>query len=239
MDFADIHTHMLWGVDDGAKSAKQMRQMLDAAYVGGTRLLCLTPHYHPGYFGENREKSETVFEELCAYGSKYPDLELYLANELCWTSGSVEWLDRGDCRSLGCEGSVLVDFSAAEREEHITGGLERLLSAGYRPILAHVERYANLRGQWNILEKLKGQGVLFQTTAGALTGSFGMRTGWYAKELVRRQLADFVASDAHDPKRRPPEMGGAYEWISRKYGGEYARALCRDNARALFPTGKK
>lgn len=239
MVFADIHTHILHGVDDGAKSSKQMCRMVDQAYGDGVRILCLTPHYHPGYFGENQEKAERAFAELRAYGEKYPDLELYLANELRWTHSATEWLDRGQCRTLGPSNVVLVDFSAAERERDMVSGLDRLLSAGYAPILAHVERYQNLRGKWDTLEKLKLRGVRFQITAGALTGSFGLQTGWHAKELARRHLADFAASDAHDPDRRRPEMSGAWQWLRKKCDESYANALCLENARALLTAGKE
>lgn len=239
MVFADIHSHMLFGVDDGARSSKQMCQMLDMAYDDGVRLLCLTPHYHPGYFGENREAAEKAFAELRAYGEKYPDLELHLANELRWTHSAIEWLDLEQCRTLGDSLAVLVDFSALEREKDIMNGLDRLLSAGYEPILAHVERYQNLRGKWDTLEQLKRRGVRLQITAGALTGASGLRSGWHAKELARRKLADFVASDAHDPERRRPEISGAYRWLRKKCEETYADALCYENARALLAAGKE
>ncbi len=239
MVFADIHSHMLCGVDDGARSSKQMRQMLDMAYADGVRLLCLTPHYHPGYFGENREAAEKAFAELREYAEKYPDLELHLANELRWTHSAVEWLDLEQCRTLGNSPVVLVDFSASEREKNILNGLDRLLSTGYEPILAHVERYQNLRGKWDTLERMKRRGVRFQITVGALTGGFGLQTGWHARELAKRRLADFVASDAHDPERRRPEISRAYLWLRKKCEETYADALCYENARALLAAGKE
>lgn len=234
MVFADIHTHILWGVDDGAQRADEMWQMMDAAYAAGTRMLWLTPHYHPGYFGENQEKSEEVFSQLLSCKERYPQLELYLANELRWSPNCDEWLDRGLCRTLDSTGSVLVDFPAGETSKKIIGGLEQLLSAGYHPVLAHVERYLNLRDRWRELARLKDQGACFQITAGALSGSFGIKTCWCARALVARDLADFVASDAHDLERRRPEMREAYEWICRKRGAEYAQALCHDNALSLL-----
>ena len=52
MALADIHIHLLFGVDDGAKDEDEMHAILDAAYQAGTRVLCCTPHFHPGYFGD-------------------------------------------------------------------------------------------------------------------------------------------------------------------------------------------
>ena len=56
MGLADIHIHLLFGVDDGAKDEDEMHAILDAAYQAGTRVLCCTPHFHPGYFGDNYDK---------------------------------------------------------------------------------------------------------------------------------------------------------------------------------------
>lgn len=83
MALADIHIHLLFGVDDGAKDEDEMHAILDAAYQTGTRVLCCTPHFHPGYFGDNYGKVNAAFERLSSYVQKtYPDMALYLGNEL-------------------------------------------------------------------------------------------------------------------------------------------------------------
>lgn len=230
MTFADIHSHILWGVDDGAKSAEQMARMLDAAYADGTRLLCLTPHFHPGCWGRNRERADRAFAQLQGWAAeKYPDLRLVLANELRWDRGCSGWLDEGTCRTLGGK-YVLVDFYAGESGRTIAGGLQRLLSAGYVPILAHAERYPHLRGDLGAVADLRSSGVLIQITAGSLTGAFGLRTRGCARRLVKHGLADLVASDAHDMAGRKPGLSGAYRWIAGKYGTGLADRLCRKNA---------
>ena len=83
MGLADIHIHLLFGVDDGAKDEDEMHAILDAAYQAGTRVLCCTPHFHPGYFGDNYDKVNAAFKRLSSYVQKtYPDMALYLGNEL-------------------------------------------------------------------------------------------------------------------------------------------------------------
>lgn len=64
MALADIHIHLLFGVDDGAKDEDEMHAILDAAYQAGTRVLCCTPHFHPGYFGDNYDKVNAAFKRL-------------------------------------------------------------------------------------------------------------------------------------------------------------------------------
>lgn len=114
--FADIHTHLLSGVDDGAKDEDEMLAILDAAYQSGTRLLCCTPHFHPGYWGHNRERSAAAYDRLTAAArDRYPDLRLHLGNELRYSPECVSWLRDGDCRTLGQTRCVLVDFHPTHR----------------------------------------------------------------------------------------------------------------------------
>ena len=83
MFFTDIHIHALYGVDDGAKTEAEMQAIVDASYADGIRTLCVTPHFHPGYFGDNENHAETAYQRLEAYiQQKYPDMELYRGNEL-------------------------------------------------------------------------------------------------------------------------------------------------------------
>ena len=67
MGLADIHIHLLFGVDDGAKDEDEMHAILDAAYQAGTRVLCCTPHFHPGYFGDNYDKVNPCTEEFLRF----------------------------------------------------------------------------------------------------------------------------------------------------------------------------
>lgn len=239
MHFADIHSHLLHGVDDGAASEAMSRRMLDAAYAAGTRLLCLTPHCHPGYFGDNSEKAALAFSRLQAYAAeKYPDLQLLPGNELRFSTGCLSWLENGTCRTLGSTDYVLVDFREMEKAETILGGLNRLLNAGYIPILAHAERYRNLPGEQ--IPRLRDKGVLIQVDAQALLMGFGLGQWQRSMRLLSKGMADFVSSDAHDLKSRPPQLERAWEYVKRKFGQTYARELFWNNAvRLLFAPARE
>ena len=81
--FADIHTHILFGTDDGPDDEAGMYEMVDRGYSEGIRILCATPHFHPEYFGDNRANAEYAFRKLKEYcEKKYPDLVLIFGNEL-------------------------------------------------------------------------------------------------------------------------------------------------------------
>lgn len=229
MFFADIHSHALCLVDDGPKTQAQMLQLIDAVYRDNVRYLCLTPHFHPGFYGNNQQKSSEMFQQLFCYVEKeYPDLRLSLGNELHYSPDCVSWLFSGQCRSLNTTRYVLVDFPHRVSKKELVGGLENLLGNGYLPILAHAERYQN--ASIALLDELKHNGVLLQLNAGAVLGEFGTTQKLKAKKILSRELADFVATDAHDIQYRTSKMNRCYEYLVKKYSESYAKFLCADNA---------
>lgn len=232
MDFVDIHNHSLYGIDDGPKSQAEMQRMLDDAYAGGTRVICFTPHLHPGMFPTDDSSREAAFLAAKEYAnSKYPEMELFLAGELRYSRNCMNWF----CESrFGCMGlkSVLVDFSADETEKRILQGIHDLLRHGYLPILAHAERYKNL--PLAQIEALRRNDVLIQTDTKSFFGGFGFKTKLRAKHMLKKDLIDIISSDAHDCSRRPADMRECYQYIKEKKGAAYAQALCASNARRLL-----
>ena len=237
MTYTDIHIHALFGVDDGPKTEEAMHEIIDASYEDGVRYLCLTPHFHPGYYGNNGDKAKVSFEKLCAYcKDKYPDLVLMLGNELHYERGCINWVANGSCRVLGDTHYVLVDFSDGEKKDVISQMLNRLLNAGYTPILAHAERYLSL--SLALIDEFRLNGVLVQMDAQSVFGAVGFRVKRFAHKLLAARLVDIVSSDAHDTDKRPPQMSKCYEYIKKKFSERYADSLCRDRAREQLFAGK-
>lgn len=235
MKYADLHIHALFSVDDGAKTVAEMQAMVDASYADGIRTLCVTPHYHPGYFGENHDKIDFAFSVLSAYVcQRYPEMELCLGNELRYSRDCISWLRSGQCHTLNGTQYVLVDFSETAEAQKISQGMERLLNAGYRPVLAHVERYRALWGKVSLIRSLQENGVLLQVDAQSLLGGFGYRTQLQSKHLMGEGFVMLICSDAHDIKRRPPALSHCYQLVQKKYGTNYAQAVFRENGLNLL-----
>lgn len=235
MELTDMHCHMLFGVDDGPKTEDDMYRMVEAAYADGVRAICLTPHYHPGYFGENAGAADRALALLHHYAEQHcPHLRLFLGNELRYSQDCLSWLEEGRCRTMNQTRHVLVDFAQQESEGAILAAVEQLLNAGYIPILAHAERYRNLAVRRRRLSRLRENGVLIQVDAQSLFGYFGLRAQWRCKAILAGKLADLVASDAHDPGRRPPLLSKSYRYIAQRQGTAYAEAVCCKNAWRLL-----
>lgn len=238
MFFADLHCHGLFEVDDGATSEETMHAMLDAAYADGTRYLCFTPHFHLGYFGNNTKARDAAFSNAEKYVNiRHPDLKICLGNELRYSRECISWLEEGLCLTLNGTNYVLVDFSESERAKTIVDGVNRILNAGYIPVLAHAERYDGLNANTKDIQSFHQDGVLVQVDSQSLLGGFGAAAKRRAKAMIRQNLVDFISTDAHDMRRRPPEMSEAFLYLERKFGRTYAERLCKDNALQLLWQG--
>lgn len=229
MFFSDIHTHLLYGADDGARTYDDMVKMADMAYSEGIRLICATPHCCPDDFGDNRLSSEKAFSELQNYcAEKYPDMRLFLGNELFCDLDGIQWLKKGFCRTMGDTRYVLCEFPVAETENNISKALLVLLGSGYVPIIAHAERYHKL-GIKRIAD-LKNNGIMVQVNTRSSFKGADFCEKRRLKALLSEKIADFVSTDAHDLNERSPEIKNFYEIVSRKYGENYAVSIFCSNA---------
>lgn len=230
MNYTDIHCHMLYGTDDGPATREDMLAMLDAAYASGTRSLCLTPHFNPLLFGDNHERAERAFRELSEYAAeRYPDMKLALGNELYYSYGSVGSLADGVCRTMNGTRQVLVDFDFGASMTEMQHGLSELLSGGYIPIYAHVERYDAVKPPFRELEQLKRMGVIIQINSTSLCGGWGVKLRHKTLKLLRRGIPDIVASDAHSLGVRHPRLDECEQLLLDRYGEAYTHALMSEN----------
>lgn len=229
--FFDLHTHLLCGVDDGARSPEEMYAMLDMAYEDGTRAMCLTPHFSPYHYGDTSESSEASFRLLCDYAAeKYPDLRLFLGHELGYHSSCLRALEEGVCRPLGGSRYLLVDFPEAVNFFEISNAMSQLLRTGYHPILAHTERYRCLFTHMDWVREFVEEGGIVQINASSVCGSWGTVAKMQWKRLVKQGLAHIISSDGHNLTTRPPKMSVCLPYLQKHCDAATIRALTWDNA---------
>ena len=231
MQFFDLHTHLLCGVDDGAKTPEEMYAMLDMAYADGTRAMCLTPHFSPYSFWDTAKKSEEPFRVLQEYAAeKYPDMYLCLGHELGYYSSCMQALDEGLCRTLGNSSYLLVDFPMTVKFSQIERAMGNLQRTGYRPILAHTERYRCLFRQLNWVRDFVAAGGIVQINASSAEGAWGRMVKMQWKRLVKEDLVHIVASDGHNLTSRPPKMSVCIPYLAKYCSPQKIRELTWDNA---------
>lgn len=233
MPLADIHSHTLFGVDDGARSLEESLRMLEISYAEGVRLICLTPHCNPDLFPTStREAAEENFAVLAAAArEKFPDLTLLLGNELYAFGSSVDALREGLCRPLGCGNVVLVEFASEVPFSELENTLHAIRSLGYRPLIAHAERYRCLTAVPARVEELVSRRVLIQVNAASVTASLFSPVGRFVRGLLKKGLVHAVASDGHREVGRSPHLADAYRKTASLCGQSVADALFDKNPR--------
>ena len=231
----DLHCHTLCSVDDGAKNVEQMQEMLDIAYSDGIRTICFTPHFKIHHFRDEEdisrynEKIKESFALACNYvASSHPDMMLYLGNEIMYHHDIYESIANKRCSRLGSSSYSLVEFSPDTPFFEIKTALLNLTRKGVRPVLAHIERYADVSKNVERARELKELGVLIQVNASSITRLKFGKGARFVKKLFKASLVDIIATDAHDNDGFKPIMSKAFSTIEKKYGTNVARRVSQE-----------
>lgn len=226
----DIHSHILPGVDDGSDSFEKSMRMLKCAADDGISEIILTPHNKPGHrhmpFSKMVSRVEKL-QKLMAEGNIV--IELYMGSELYYRSGLPEEIENDMSATLAGSRYVLLEFNPLEDYDYIRNGCYSLLMGGYYPVLAHVERYQNVCSKKDGIDELIDMGCYIQVNAGSVMGKAGPKAKRFVRNILKRRQVHFIATDAHDLKRRPPYLSDCADYIGRKYGADYSKKLFYEN----------
>lgn len=234
MDYFDIHSHILPGVDDGAKTIEEALSMLEIAYKEGTRAIILTPHYIRGKNNYTKQELRKRFEELQAEAEEwYPGLTLYLGNEVLYEDGVVEDLKNGLIQTMNDTKYVLVEFNICISYNELYQAVRKITNARFRPIIAHVERYRCLFKHVERMDELAGLDAALQMNISSVYGGMLDEHARWCKRLVKEGFISFFGTDAHDLSDRAPYVNDYVGWVRKKCGENILRQLFVDNPRRM------
>lgn len=237
---ADIHCHILPYVDDGAEQKEESRKLLRMQYEQGVRTVCCTPHLRKGMFETPDEEIQEQFERFRERaGALRKRMRFYLSREYFCDSSFISRLERDEVLPLGDSRFLLTEMSSRYSEKEIFDYVNIILKCGYRPLIAHVERYPSMTKSVLQIQELVDMGALIQVNAGSILAREGIKQAAWCKKLLKEGLVHVVASDSHDSESRPPEMDKAADYLQKKFGEEYARELLRINPLTILNVPKK
>ena len=228
---ADMHCHILPGLDDGSRSMEQTLAMLKIAYDEGVRLIIATPHYHIGRMMVEQGKIDTAMETVTSViRENFPDMEIYAGQEIYYYSEAIEAVDDNKARTMAGSRYILLEYSPDESYDVISSSIYEAETHGYVPIIAHIERYGCIHGRVDRVAELIESGAYIQVNAGTVTGGMGRDSKKFIKKLLKEHMVHFISSDAHSDRSRAPRFGEAVKALGKICKPGYCMELLWDNA---------
>ena len=183
----DIHTHVLPGIDDGAKNWETCLTMLSQSYECGIETVFATPHYEPW----NKTATVEEIRTLCKQAKEKLQtergitMEIYPGCEIYYNFEVVDKLKRGELATLAGSRYVLVEFKPSAQYRELCRAVKEFRDAGYIPIIAHVERYECLKNLER-MDELKELGALLQMNLEAIQGNVFHAESNRAKKCLKQ-----------------------------------------------------
>ena len=228
--YLDLPSHILPGVDDGSADWDMTMRMLVTAYRQGVRHIVATPHNYPGNKKQDNEQIRALVREANERAKEIAfDFEVLSGNEIMYRSGIAEEISAGHILTMADSRYLLVEFYPEERYRIVYQGLKELVEAGYRPIIAHMERVEALFAKEENIREIIKLGALIQVNARSLTGGIFDRRSARLRKLIENGMVHFLGSDCHNMDSRPPMMKDAVEKLYKKLPEDSLRRMLYEN----------
>lgn len=228
----DFHSHLMPGVDDGSRTVEQSIQSLAAMAAQGITTCITTPHFDasltrsPDALAARLGQFDLAFAELSRAVAEIPGLpELKRGTEVMLDEPEV---DLSDPRiRLNGGRFILCEFPGLRLPPNAEWAVSNLITQGWRPIIAHPERYRNLDPQLEMLARLRAAGAVFQMNVGSLMGQHGEPAMRTAQRVLGAGWAEYLSSDYH--ARGIPATQRTVELLESEGAGAQAKRLTEEN----------
>jgi len=222
----DLHCHILPGIDDGATDLSVSLNMARAQVDQGVLAVACTSHILPGlYHNSGPALRQATLELQKILDEEGIPLRLATGADVHMTPDFVGGLRSGKLLSIADSRYVLVEPPHHTAPPQLEDFFFNLMVAGYVPILTHPERLSWVPSRYETIKRLVRSGVWMQVTAGSFAGAFGRNALYWAERMLDEGFVHFIATDAHDAERRPPDLAAGRELVARRVGPEEAQRL--------------
>lgn len=236
----DIHSHIIFGVDDGPKTEEESLRLLQESYRQGVRGIIATSHRRKGMFETPEHIIEAHFLKTQALAKQVSeDFHIFYGAEIYFTEDVLAKLENRELPLLAQTNSVLVEFGSKTPFKQIQKALGELIRLGITPVVAHIERYDALEDEVEKVTGLIDMGCFMQINSSSVLKPklFKDSHKLYkqrAQVFLEEDLVHFIASDMHNLENRKPYMEEAYQLIEKQYGSSRAKDLFMNNPLLLL-----
>lgn len=195
----DVHSHILFGIDDGSRTISESVELLKKLKSVGFNNVILTPHFIlDSTYNSNYESNIKIYNELKErLIDENIDINIYLGNEIFIDKNVPTLLEKNIITSLNGTKYVLVEFPMHNKLLNIEDMLYEIRSRGYEVVIAHPERYDAFKEDYSIVDTLREDGFLFQSNYSSILGYYGKDSIKLLKYMLKRHYIDFLGTDIH------------------------------------------
>ncbi|MFT5779287.1 MAG: protein-tyrosine phosphatase [Crocinitomicaceae bacterium] len=195
---ADMHSHLIPGIDDGSKSMDESIAMIAKFQSLGYKKLITTPHIMGDFYKNTPEIILGGLEQVKSTAKQLGlSIELEAAAEYYFDESLVHRLKTKEKLLTFGDNHVLFEFSMLSKPDQIENLLFELLTLGYKPVLAHFERYTFYFGSVDQAHKWRENGIDIQVNLNSLSGHYGSDVRKQVERLIDEKAVDFASSDCH------------------------------------------
>lgn len=236
----DIHSHIVFDVDDGPSTIEESLALIGESYRQGVRTIVSTSHRRRELFKTSEEKIYENFKQVKeAAEAKFDDLTILYGGELYYNNALLDKLEQHKVPRMADTQFALIEFSMTTPWKEIHEAVNKVLMLGVTPIIAHIERYNALENKEDRVRKLINMGCYTQINSAHVLKPrlFGDKYRVFKKRaryFLEKNLVHIVASDMHNLGPRPPYMDQARDIITRDFGDRRAFDLFEGNAKTLL-----
>lgn len=231
----DVHCHILPGLDDGSQDMEETLRMLRIAAAEGIAEMIVTPHFNSSGRSASPELVQNTLQRVRGAAEREGlPIRLFPGNEVNYFNDLPTFLEEGRVLTMNGTRHVLIEFLPSVMFRTLQNAMEAVLGVGYKPILAHAERYNCILEDSEQVAFLWDMGVQIQVNASSIVGKSGGNVKRFVHELLDEDLVDYVGTDAHGSEHRTPQIAKCRDQLLKKYRQSYVERILRENARAAF-----
>jgi protein-tyrosine phosphatase len=194
----DMHSHLIPGIDDGAKTIEDSIALIKRLHGLGYRKAITTPHIMSDFYKNTPEIIHAGLAKVRqAVANENIEMEIDAAAEYYLDDGFLDKLEHEKLLTFG-NNYLLFEISYINCPDNLKEIIFRMQVMGYKPIMAHPERYPFWFAKFDEYQSFRDQGVLLQINANSLSGYYGFEAKKTAEKLIEKEWVDLIGTDMHN-----------------------------------------
>ena len=231
----DIHSHLIFGVDDGSSSLEESVRMIEKAKMQNINTIIATPHFQKGIF--NGDGVEERFQILANMAAEY-SMDIRLGKEVFadeWIINIINLQKYSIAGDLPHISYILAELPYNASFSYAASFISKIARINVDIIIAHPERNRRIMKNFDeFINLTRATNCRIQIDAGSIAGVYGVFVKEIARQMLKIKVVDFVASNAHCPEDYTTVFSAAVNKIYRLCGEEYAIRLLESNAQEII-----